>query len=89
MDVTELAASRDEEEAALLVSSAAGDGRRGAGAASETRDAHLLSSAFFFVFLAYHAAQNLQSTVNTVRTPHPPEFLAHVRGMPPMARRID
>ncbi|KAM0921632.1 hypothetical protein ACQ4PT_006607 [Festuca glaucescens] len=63
MDATELAASRDEEAAALLVS-AAGYGR-GAGAASETRDTHLLSSAFFFVFLAYHAAQNLQSTVNT------------------------
>lgn len=61
------AAAGDEEEAAPLVS--AGGPRRGAGApasASETRDLHLLSSAFLFVFLAYHAAQNLQSTVNTV-----------------------
>ncbi|XP_047050782.1 uncharacterized protein LOC124656011 [Lolium rigidum] len=65
MVVTELAASRDEEAAALLASADAGDARRGAGASSETRDTHLLSSAFFFVFLAYHAAQNLQSTVNT------------------------
>jgi hypothetical protein len=77
MVVTELAASRDEEAAALLVSADAGDARRGAGASSETRDAHLLSSAFFFVFLAYHAAQNLQSTVNTVRTPHPRNSAAH------------
>ncbi|XP_048528645.1 UNC93-like protein 3 isoform X1 [Triticum urartu] len=67
----ELAASHDDEEAAPLVSGAgdgrcgAGDGRRGAGTASQTRDLHLLSLAFFFVFLAYHAAQNLQSTVNT------------------------
>ncbi|KAM3254733.1 hypothetical protein ACQJBY_048290 [Aegilops geniculata] len=60
----ELAASHEDEEAAPLVS-AAGDGRRGAGTASQTRDLHLLSLAFFFVFLAYHAAQNLQSTVNT------------------------
>ncbi|KAM3272651.1 hypothetical protein ACQJBY_042642 [Aegilops geniculata] len=60
----ELAASHDDEEAAPLVS-AAGDGRLGAGTASQTRDLHLLSLAFFFVFLAYHAAQNLQSTVNT------------------------
>lgn len=69
----ELAASHDDEEAAPLVS-AAGDGRRGAGTASQTRDLHLLSLAFFFVFLAYHAAQNLQSTVNTVRILPSQEF---------------
>ncbi|EAY83557.1 hypothetical protein OsI_38767 [Oryza sativa Indica Group] len=60
-----VALDEEEEEAAPLVS-----GRRGAAAAaraatSQTRDLHLLSSAFLFVFLAYHAAQNLQSTVNT------------------------
>lgn len=32
-----------------------------------TRDVYVLSFAFLFVFLAYGAAQNLESTVNTVR----------------------
>uniref|UniRef100_A0A0E0EMW0 Uncharacterized protein n=1 Tax=Oryza meridionalis TaxID=40149 RepID=A0A0E0EMW0_9ORYZ len=61
--VAELAVPRDddEEEAAPLISG----GRGTAAATSQTRDLHLLSSAFLFVFLAYHAAQNLQSTVNT------------------------
>ncbi|KAL6623567.1 hypothetical protein ACP70R_033446 [Stipagrostis hirtigluma subsp. patula] len=58
----ELAAAGDEEEAAPLVP---GGARRAA--AGAPRDVHLLSAAFLFVFLAYHAAQNLQSTVNTVR----------------------
>lgn len=31
-----------------------------------TRDVYVLSSAFLLVFLAYGAAQNLESTVNTV-----------------------
>lgn len=31
-----------------------------------TRDIHILSVAFLLIFLAYGAAQNLQSTVNTV-----------------------
>jgi hypothetical protein len=31
-------------------------------------DVHLLSAAFFFVFSAYLPTQNLQSTLNTVRT---------------------
>ncbi|KAL6847364.1 hypothetical protein ACP4OV_023217 [Aristida adscensionis] len=60
--VVTAAAGEDEEAAAPLVSSGAGARRAGA---SATRDAHLLSAAFLFVFLAYHAAQNLQSTVNT------------------------
>ncbi|KAG8049012.1 hypothetical protein GUJ93_ZPchr0009g1884 [Zizania palustris] len=55
----------DEEEAAPLVSGGRGASAAAGSAPSETRDLHLLSSAFFFVFLAYHAAQNLQSTVNT------------------------
>ncbi|GJN35229.1 hypothetical protein PR202_gb23979 [Eleusine coracana subsp. coracana] len=60
------AAAGDDEEAAPLVS--AGAARRAAsGGPGAPRDVHLLSAAFLFVFLAYHAAQNLQSTVNTVR----------------------
>ncbi|NP_001183030.1 UNC93-like protein 3-like isoform 2 [Zea mays] len=57
-------AAGDVEEAAPLV---AGPGSRRAPASvmGASRDVHLLSSAFLFVFLAYHAAQNLQSTVNT------------------------
>ncbi|EES17219.1 UNC93-like protein 3 isoform X1 [Sorghum bicolor] len=59
------AATGDVEEAAPLVP---GPGARRAPAPPTTgavRDVRLLSSAFLFVFLAYHAAQNLQSTVNT------------------------
>lgn len=61
-------AAGDVEEAAPLV---AGPGSRRAPASvtGAPRDVHLLSSAFLFVFLAYHAAQNLQSTVNTVGAP--------------------
>ena len=33
---------------------------------NHTRDIHILSSAFLFIFLAYGAAQNLESTINTV-----------------------
>ncbi|XP_057514019.1 UNC93-like protein 3 isoform X3 [Actinidia eriantha] len=32
---------------------------------NHTRDIHILSSAFLFIFLAYGAAQNLESTINT------------------------
>uniref|UniRef100_A0A0E0MNQ0 Major facilitator superfamily (MFS) profile domain-containing protein n=1 Tax=Oryza punctata TaxID=4537 RepID=A0A0E0MNQ0_ORYPU len=65
-DGHELAVARDEEEeeAAPLVSGGPGAAAV-VRASSHTRDLHLLSSAFLFVFLAYHAAQNLQSTVNT------------------------
>lgn len=31
-----------------------------------TRDVHILSCAFLLIFLAYGAAQNLETTVNTV-----------------------
>ncbi|KAF7145480.1 hypothetical protein RHSIM_Rhsim04G0155900 [Rhododendron simsii] len=34
-------------------------------AKNHTRDVHILSSAFLFIFLAYSAAQNLESTINT------------------------
>lgn len=33
---------------------------------NHARDVHILSLAFLFVFSAYGAAQNLESTVNTV-----------------------
>lgn len=33
---------------------------------NHARDVHILSFAFLFVFSAYGAAQNLESTVNTV-----------------------
>lgn len=33
---------------------------------NHTRDVHILSLAFLLIFLAYGAAQNLQSTLNTV-----------------------
>lgn len=33
---------------------------------NHTRDVHILSGAFLLIFLAYGAAQNLQSTLNTV-----------------------
>lgn len=34
---------------------------------NRARDAHILSFAFWLVFLSYHAVQNLESSVNTVR----------------------
>ncbi|RLM97795.1 UNC93-like protein 3 [Panicum miliaceum] len=55
-------AQRDEEAAAaagLLLAAPAGSTRNPAA------DAHILSAAFLFVFAAYGAAQNLESTVNT------------------------
>ena len=33
---------------------------------NRTRDVHILSGAFLLVFLAYGAAQNLETTVNAV-----------------------
>lgn len=36
------------------------------GAVNRSRDVHVLSFAFLLIFLAYGAAQNLESTVNTV-----------------------
>jgi len=68
------AAAGDVEEAAPLIP---GPGASATGAA---RDVHLLSSAFLFVFLAYHAAQNLQSTVNTVRPPPTSRFCSRPAG---------
>lgn len=33
---------------------------------NHARDVHILSIAFLFIFSAYHACQNLESTVNKV-----------------------
>ncbi|KAJ8899647.1 hypothetical protein K2173_019343 [Erythroxylum novogranatense] len=49
---------RDEEEAPLVSSDFLKK-------KNHTRDVHILSSAFLLVFLAYGAAQNLETTVNT------------------------
>ncbi|CAL5092955.1 unnamed protein product [Urochloa decumbens] len=53
-------ALRDEEDAAAPLVAAPAASRR-----SPAADAHILSAAFLFVFSAYGAAQNLESTVNT------------------------
>jgi hypothetical protein len=56
---------RDEEVAAsplLAAPTQAAGGRR----RSHAADVHILCAAFLFVFSAYSAAQNLESTVNTV-----------------------
>ncbi|KAJ3680823.1 hypothetical protein LUZ60_015312 [Juncus effusus] len=56
------------EEASPLVpaiSAAGGGGGASPAKKSRTRDLHILSFAFLFVFSAYGAAQNLESTVNT------------------------
>lgn len=49
------------EEARLLVSNAPIRAP-----VNHARDVHVLSFAFLLIFLAYGAAQNLESTVNTV-----------------------
>lgn len=36
------------------------------GSVNHERDVHILSCAFLLIFLAYGAAQNLESTINTV-----------------------
>jgi hypothetical protein len=68
-------ADRDEEAAASAAEPllAASPPRR-----SHAADVHVLSAAFLFVFCAYGAAQNLQSTVNTVRTRTSPFSLISV-----------
>ncbi|RLN29913.1 hypothetical protein C2845_PM05G14710 [Panicum miliaceum] len=55
-------AHRDEEAAALPLIAAPAPP---AGGRSHATDAHLLSAAFLFVFSAYSAAQNLETSVNT------------------------
>jgi hypothetical protein len=60
---------RDEEAATASTPLLASSWRTGT--RSHAADAHLLSAAFLFVFSAYGGAQNLQSSINTVR-PSPP-----------------
>ncbi|KAI3900891.1 hypothetical protein MKW92_041889 [Papaver armeniacum] len=56
--------SHGDEEAPLVVS----DGKKtNSSLKNHTRDVHILSSSFLLIFLAYGAAQNLQSTVNTAQ----------------------
>lgn len=54
--------SRDNEEA-LLVSV---EDRKIRAGKSYTKDVHILSTSFLLIFLAYGAAQNLETTVNKV-----------------------
>lgn len=51
----------DEERAALIAEVSESQSQ-----INHTRDVHFLSWAFLLIFLAYGAAQNLQSTINTV-----------------------
>lgn len=48
----------DDEEAPLVVDNLA--------PLNHNRDVYILSTAFLLIFLAYGAAQNLESTINTV-----------------------
>uniref|UniRef100_A0A0D9Y0I2 UNC93-like protein 3 n=1 Tax=Leersia perrieri TaxID=77586 RepID=A0A0D9Y0I2_9ORYZ len=60
MDARGGQASDEEAAAAAPLLAAASGGRR-----SHAGDVHVLSSAFLFIFSAYCAAQNLESSVNT------------------------
>ncbi|XP_010486517.1 PREDICTED: UNC93-like protein 3 isoform X1 [Camelina sativa] len=51
---------RADEEAPLV----SGEDRKGRAGKSYTRDVHILSISFLLIFLAYGAAQNLETTVN-------------------------
>ncbi|KAF8006143.1 hypothetical protein BT93_K0449 [Corymbia citriodora subsp. variegata] len=53
--------SRRDEEAPLVAAAEASPPSR----SSHVRDVHILSCGFLLIFLAYGAAQNLESTVNT------------------------
>ncbi|KAI3912035.1 hypothetical protein MKW98_007562 [Papaver atlanticum] len=56
--------SHGDEEAPLVVSEGK---KKSSSLKNHTRDVHILSSCFLLIFLAYGAAQNLQSTVNTAQ----------------------
>lgn len=58
----------DEEQAAAVPLLAAAYPTPSGLRRSHAGDVHLLSAAFLFVFSAYLPTQNLQSTLNTVRT---------------------
>nr|CAB3466206.1 unnamed protein product [Digitaria exilis] len=57
-------ARRDEEAVATPLIAAPA---QAAGGRSHAADGHFLSTAFLFIFSAYSAAQNLQTSINTVR----------------------
>lgn len=50
-----------DEEAPLVVDVSGGETTK-----NRTRDVHILSCAFLLIFLAYGAAQNLETTINSV-----------------------
>ncbi|RID64130.1 hypothetical protein BRARA_E03086 [Brassica rapa] len=54
--------SRNDEEAPLVLVS--GENRKGRPGKSYTRDVHILSISFLLIFLAFGAAQNLETTIN-------------------------
>ena len=56
--------SRNDEEAPLVLVS--GEDRKGRPGKSYTRDVHILSISFLLIFLAFGAAQNLETTINKV-----------------------
>ena len=74
-------AHRDEETAASPLIAVPAPGGR-----SHAADAHLLSAAFLFVFSAYSAAQNLQTSVNTVRARSSPVIVPLPRVPDPSSR---
>ena len=55
-----------DEAAPLIVDVEDGSSLKLNSPKNHARDVHILSVAFLFIFSAYHAAQNLESTVNTV-----------------------
>lgn len=57
---------RADEEAPLVT----GEDRKVRPGKSYTRDVHILSISFLLIFLAYGAAQNLETTVNKVLDPY-------------------
>jgi hypothetical protein len=73
-------APRDEQAAPFLAAAGSGERR------SHAADAHVLSAAFLFVFSAYSAAQNLQSSVNAV--PFPLAFFFLVPILPRPAQLV-
>lgn len=56
--------SRNDEEAPLVLVS--GEDRKVRAGKSYTRDVHMLSISFLLIFLAFGAAQNLETTINKV-----------------------
>jgi len=56
--------NRDEEEPFVAAAASVDNSET---LRNHTKDVHILSSAFLLIFLAYGAAQNLETTLNTVR----------------------